>query len=78
MGEHIGRYTGLIEVLVQIGFVVYGNDHRGHGRTALSPKDFGDFGDGCFDLLVEDMVRLSLIAKKEYPGKPFILLGHSH
>jgi hypothetical protein len=41
--------------------VVYGNDHHGHGRTAPSPKYLGDFGPGGFNLLVEDMVRLSLI-----------------
>ena len=29
LGEHIGRYLGLIEVLVGAGLVVYGNDHRG-------------------------------------------------
>src|SRR6266478_6603662 len=77
LGEHIGRYTGLIKVLVENGLNVYGNDHRGHGRTASSAKKFGDFGKGGFNLLVEDMVRLSSISKEENPGKPFILLGHS-
>ena len=77
LGEHIGRYLGLIEVLAEAGLVVYGNDHRGHGRTALSSTHFGDFGQGGFRLLVEDMVRLSAIAKEENPEKPFILLAHS-
>jgi len=77
MGEHIGRYLGLIEALASEGFTVYGNDHRGHGHTATSPAQFGDFGPGGFDLLVEDMLRLSRIAKEENPGKPFLLLGHS-
>jgi len=77
MGEHIGRYRRLIEALVSSGLTVYGNDHRGHGRTALSSKDLGDFGEGGFDLLVADMFRLSGIAKEENPGKPFILFGHS-
>jgi alpha-beta hydrolase superfamily lysophospholipase len=77
LGEHIGRYLDLIDVLVGAGLVVYGNDHRGHGRTAPSPEHFGDFGEGGFNLLVEDMFRLSLIAKGENPEKPFILLGHS-
>ena len=62
---------------MQAGLVVYGNDHRGHGRTAPSPKYFGDFGPCGFNLLVEDMATLSLIAKDENPGLPFILLGHS-
>jgi len=77
MGEHIGRYVGTIEVLVSAGLTVYGNDHRGHGRTAPSARHFGDFGQGGFDLLVEDMIRLSRIAKEENPNQPFILLGHS-
>lgn len=77
LGEHIGRYVGLIEHLVQAGLVVYGNDHRGHGRTALPTKSFGDFGPGGFGLLVEDMGRLAAIAKEENPKGPFILLGHS-
>ena len=42
LGEHIRRYAGMTECLVQAGLVVYGNDHRGHGRTALSPQHFGD------------------------------------
>lgn len=77
MGEHIGRYVGTIEALVSAGLTVYGSDHRGHGRTASSVARLGDFGDGGFDLLVEDMVRLSRIAKEENPDRPFILLGHS-
>jgi alpha-beta hydrolase superfamily lysophospholipase len=77
MGEHIGRYADLIEVLVESGVIVYGNDHRGHGRTAPNPQAFGDFGNGGFRLLAEDMFQLTLIAKKENPGKPLILLGHS-
>ena len=77
MGEHIGRYVGLIEVLVRASVTVYGNDHRGHGRTATTAARFGDFGDGGFDLLVEDMVRLSRIVKEETPDQPLILLGHS-
>ena len=76
MGEHIGRYQNFIEELVHVGMVVYGNDHRGHGRTARSPKDFGDLGTGGFNLLVEDMVHLSNIARKDNPGQPFILFGH--
>jgi alpha-beta hydrolase superfamily lysophospholipase len=59
LGEHIGRYVGLIEQLVRAGLVVYGNDDRVRGRTAISPKNFGDFGRGGFNLLVEDMGRLT-------------------
>ncbi|HET6977374.1 MAG TPA: alpha/beta hydrolase [Pyrinomonadaceae bacterium] len=77
MGEHVGRYGDTIEALVSDGFTVYGNDHRGHGHTAPDATHFGDFGSGGFDLLVDDMIRLSRIAKEEVPGRPFFLFGHS-
>jgi alpha-beta hydrolase superfamily lysophospholipase len=76
LGEHIGRYAQLAEFLVKDEFVVYGNDHRGHGLTAKRSGSFGDFGPGGFDQLVEDMVSLRVIAKNEHRGKPYILLGH--
>jgi alpha-beta hydrolase superfamily lysophospholipase len=77
LGEHIGRYAELIEALQNAGIVVYGNDHRGHGRTARSSEELGNYGEGGFDLLVEDMVELTSIANEEHPDKAFILLGHS-
>src|SRR5437870_9767026 len=77
LGEHIGRYAELAETLAQAEFVVYGNDHRGHGLTAKPSESFGEFGPGGFDQLVEDMISLRVIAKGEHPGKPYILLGHS-
>src|SRR5260370_5271699 len=77
LGEHIGRYGELAEKLVDGDFVVYGNDHRGHGLTAKPSGSFGEFGLGGFDQLVEDMVSLRVIAKDEHRGKPYILLGHS-
>ena len=77
MGEYVGRYEALIEALVSAGLTVYGNDHRGHGLTALSPAQFGDFGEGGFDSLVEDMLCVSRIARHECPFQPYLLLGHS-
>jgi alpha-beta hydrolase superfamily lysophospholipase len=77
LGEHIGRYSELAEKLVDADFVVYGNDHRGHGLTARPSGSFGEFGPGGFNQLVEDMISLRVIAKDEHRGKPYILLGHS-
>jgi alpha-beta hydrolase superfamily lysophospholipase len=77
MGEHMARYAETIAALSAAGLTVYANDHRGHGRTAPDKAHLGDFGEGGFELLVEDMARLSRIAKTDNPDKPFILLGHS-
>src|SRR5262249_5021138 len=77
LGEHIGRYAELAETLVHREFVVYGNDHRGHGLTAKPAGNFGDFGSGGFEQLVRGCASLVGLAKHEHPGKPYILLGHS-
>jgi alpha-beta hydrolase superfamily lysophospholipase len=77
LGEHVGRYAELIDVLQEAGLVVYGHDHRGHGRTVRSKEEFGDYGEAGFDLLVEDLAELTRIARAENPHQPFLLLGHS-
>ena len=46
MGEHAGRYRRLAEALTDAGYVVYANDHRGHGVTAGSAERHGDLGPG--------------------------------
>jgi alpha-beta hydrolase superfamily lysophospholipase len=75
MGEHAGRYLAPLAPLRQAGVAIYAEDHRGHGRT--SPDGLGDFGPGGFASIVDDMARLSEIARRENPGKKLILMGHS-
>lgn len=74
MGEHMGRYADTVDALVAAGLIVYANDHRGHGLSTYS--QLGEFGSGGFELLVQDMVRLSEIAREENPDLPLLLLGH--
>jgi alpha-beta hydrolase superfamily lysophospholipase len=74
MGEHMGRYADTVDALVAAGLTVYANDHRGHGLSAHS--QFGEFGRGGFELLVQDMARLSELAREENPDLPLLLLGH--
>lgn len=74
MGEHMGRYADTVDALVAAGLTVYANDHRGHGLSAHS--QLGELGKGGFELLVQDMVRLSEIAREENPDLPLLLLGH--
>jgi alpha-beta hydrolase superfamily lysophospholipase len=77
MGEHAPRYRSVIGPLIEAGYVVYANDHRGHGRTARSDADLGDFGPGGFDALVDDMAVLSRLIRRENLRLPLILIGHS-
>jgi alpha-beta hydrolase superfamily lysophospholipase len=77
MGEHAGRYRRLGEALTEAGYVAYANDHRGHGRTAGSPDNYGDLGPGGWSGLVGDLAALSEVARREHPGLPLVMLGHS-
>ena len=77
MGEHAGRYRRVASDLVAKCYVVYANDHRGHGRTAGGPERYGQLGAAGWRGLVDDMARLTAIARKEHPGLPLVLLGHS-
>jgi alpha-beta hydrolase superfamily lysophospholipase len=76
MGEHALRYRAPLQPLIDAGIAVYANDHRGHGASATRAT-LGDFGAGGFDAVVDDMARLTRLAKREQPGAPLILLGHS-
>src|SRR5699024_962998 len=41
MVEHSLRYETFISFLTSNGFIVYANDHRGHGRSYKKKKDRG-------------------------------------
>lgn len=77
MGEHAGRYRRLAEALTSAGYVVYADDHRGHGRTAGSPERHGDLGAAGWSGLVSDLGTLTELARAEHPGIPLVVLGHS-
>ncbi len=78
MCEYIERYEEFADALCRHGFLVCGNDHLGHGPMAKESGDLGYFGpkDG-WKLLPEDLHLLTLRMKKQYPGLPYFLLGHS-
>jgi alpha-beta hydrolase superfamily lysophospholipase len=76
MGEHARRYEHVARALNEAGFMVYAQDHRGHGASA-DPSALGDLGQGGWPGLVEDIGLLSERIRAEHPGLPLILLGHS-
>ncbi len=75
MGEHIGRYDRVAESLNEAGYVVYGNDHRGHGTT--DPDRLGELGDDGWNLTLDDARRLNEHIESDHPTLKRILLGHS-
>lgn len=78
MIEFIERYEGLAQYLNEQDILVIGNDHLGHGHTAGRDEDFGYFcPEHMSETVVKDLHTVTEYAKKEYPGIPYFLLGHS-
>ncbi|HEX3045345.1 MAG TPA: alpha/beta hydrolase [Bacillota bacterium] len=77
MAEEASRYKGLAQALTGAGYLVYADDHRGHGRTAGTLDKVGYMGKDGFNGAVEDLRQLNQIIRAEYPGLPVFLLGHS-
>lgn len=78
MGEHSKRYVHFASFLVKNNFIVYADDHRGHGESAKTENELGffDVSDG-WNKVINDTNALSERIKKENPNLPIILLGHS-
>ena len=78
MAEHIDRYETFANFLAENGILVYGQDHAGHGKSVGENLPKGYFcSEKGWDALVQDMRTMFETVKKEYPGIPFILFGHS-
>ncbi len=72
LGEHSGRYANLVQRFVPQGFVVYGFDHQGHGKSS-GPKGHID----SFQAYILDLNMMVERVKALYPGVPLVLFGHS-
>jgi len=70
--EHGGRYGHVAAALNERGFVVYADDHLGHGRSDGERALITDF-----DHVVDDLHKLAATARSEHPGLPLALVGHS-
>jgi alpha-beta hydrolase superfamily lysophospholipase len=85
MAEHSLRYERLARRLNQAGIEVWAADQRGHGRTAADgnndPGKGGLLGhcadrDG-FNRVTADIDIINRAIRKERPGVPLFLMGHS-
>ena len=79
MTEHIGRYDGFMREMAAEGYIVFGYDNLGHGKTARNKQELGYIAkkDG-WKRLANDVAVFSAAVKSEY-GKtlPYYLMGHS-
>ncbi len=73
LAEHSGRYLHVGARFAGAGYAVYALDHRGHGRSP-GPRVHV----AAFDEFLEDVDALRAVAEAEHPGRPLVLVGHSH
>ncbi|MDD3192844.1 MAG: alpha/beta fold hydrolase [Oscillospiraceae bacterium] len=78
MTEYFGRYEEFAHAMTRQGFAVSGHDHLGHKTSVRNDSELGYFAekDG-WKLVIEDLHAHTLALKKQYPGTPVFLLGHS-
>ncbi|MFG6447567.1 alpha/beta fold hydrolase [Roseateles sp. BYS180W] len=74
LGEHVGRYEALAELLNEWGWHVVGYDQRGHGASGGGRGDLSHA-----DALLEDLALVvDSVRQDVHLGKgPLVLLGHS-
>ena len=77
MCEYIERYEGMMEFFASRGYVVAGNDHRGHKGSVKEDADLGYFGDKTGAAVVDDLLTVTKYLKGQYPNLPVYLFGHS-
>jgi len=72
-GEHSGSYTGLTEHLGREGYVCAVHTQRGHG--GLPREQLGVIPG--YQSFLDDIAAIAAGIKKQMPGVPVILYGHS-
>ncbi len=78
MTEYIDRYDHLFSFLAENGYVVFGFDNLGHGKTAKDKTELGFIAHkNGWKYLVHDCIAYSKAVKEMFPGKPLTLMGHS-
>ena len=76
-GEHSRRYLHMISRFQAADFVVYADDHIGHGKTAVDSGTLGDPHSKDYHTYLADEKALHDIAVKDYPDIPYMVFGHS-
>ena len=72
LGEHSGRYRHVAAALTEAGFLCFGIDQLGHGKSGGTRVFIPDLR-----LAVEDLRQLFEIVTRQYAQKPVFLFGHS-
>lgn len=78
MAEYIERYEELAQYFGEKGILVTGDDHLGHGKSVSRDGIYGYFCEqDPATVVVRDVHRLKKMTQEDYPGVPYVILGHS-
>ena len=77
MAEHSERYDDFAKYLNSKGFIVYADDHRGHGLSVKEGSVQGYIGEDGFNRIVEDEKEISNLIRKSYKELPLYIFAHS-
>ncbi len=78
MTEHIERYDVLMSYLAEKGYITFGYDNLGHGKTTDNDSELGFIAHkNGWKYLVDDIDTFETEIKKLYPDKNLYLMGHS-
>ncbi len=72
LGEHSGRYAHVAQALNDAGYILFGFDLRGHGRSGGRRGHIPSY-----EALMDDIGALLDEAATRFPGLPRFLYGHS-
>ena len=71
--EHIDRYGNVVNELIPAGYAVFGNDHRGHGKSQGRRGHVSSFQE-----FIDDERQFALeVIKTQFPDSLYFVLGHS-
>lgn len=81
MTEHIERYERFMTEMAEAGYICFGYDNLGHGKTVNSDKELGFIAskDG-WELLAKDVKVFSDAVRQRFDSEnklPYLLMGHS-
>lgn len=79
MAEYIARYTDFARYLNQLGFIVIGHDHLGHGESLSADTPLQGFistGDSV-QHIIGDIDKVNRLVTENYSELPHFILGHS-
>ena len=80
MTEHIGRYDRFMREAAQRGYICFGFDNLGHGRSVNDDSEHGYIARrGGWRLLLQDVKLFSDAVRAKYVAEqlPYVLMGHS-